>query len=498
MATSTGEKLEQIGAQDDYGQALGEGEITRILKTVQAAQFKKSETLVITEDTEFKPRSLVEIAFAAEGKRKEAEEAAEQKLKQQSSGADEGEPVSGSLDQAASVTVGEQESLPHTASQKDEISDQVADEISQETVQAQQHTEEAQKQRADEDEAIRLAADEEGYKRGFEAGLEAARTAEPTPEEAAFLEEKEKERQAVIDKFHKAITAISSPQAIDSSALEASINEAVVELASERAGQEITENPEAFLVRIKKLVEDIKIGTQQIEILLNPSDLAAIEGWMQDRPLPTGWQFSPDNMLANGDMHLKIGGIEISDKIHPDSDKKAETLGQNSEKINENLDYGSFNVSPEQNLDVDDQAQSDNQNAEDLSGVTADETPSIPVLEGFEPIETGDESLQSNNQNAEDLSGVAADETSSIPVLEGFEPIGAGDESLQSDNHHEEADPVSDANEEETADSNSSLQRAKVAKRPAFVPDASEEVELENDISSLPVLEGFEPIEGDE
>ena len=84
----------------------------------------------------------------------------------------------------------------------------------------------------------------------------------------------------------KQYTAIASPQAIDSSALEVAINEAVVELASERAGQAITENPEAFLVRIKKLVDDIKIGTQQVEILLNPSDLAAIEGWMQDRPLP--------------------------------------------------------------------------------------------------------------------------------------------------------------------------------------------------------------------
>ena len=80
MATSTGEKLEQMGAQDDYGQALGEGEITRILKTVQAAQFKKSETLATTKDKEFRPRSLVEIAFAAEGKRKQAEEEAKQKL----------------------------------------------------------------------------------------------------------------------------------------------------------------------------------------------------------------------------------------------------------------------------------------------------------------------------------------------------------------------------------------------------------------------------------
>ena len=54
MTTATGEKLGQTGVQDDYGQALAEGEITRLLKTVQAAQFKKSEKLATTENTEFK------------------------------------------------------------------------------------------------------------------------------------------------------------------------------------------------------------------------------------------------------------------------------------------------------------------------------------------------------------------------------------------------------------------------------------------------------------
>ena len=61
MTAATGEKRGQTGVQDDYGQALAEGEITRLLKTVQAAQFKKSEKLATTEDTEFKPRTLVEI-----------------------------------------------------------------------------------------------------------------------------------------------------------------------------------------------------------------------------------------------------------------------------------------------------------------------------------------------------------------------------------------------------------------------------------------------------
>ncbi|MGB1546415.1 MAG: hypothetical protein ACPHDJ_07650, partial [Candidatus Puniceispirillaceae bacterium] len=69
---------------------------------------------------------------------------------------------------------------------------------------------------------------------------------------------------------------------------------------------------------------------------------------------------------------------------------------------------------------------------------------------------------------------------SSIPVVEGFEPIETEDQQLQSD------------------DQNSSLQRAKVEKRPTFIPDSTEEVDLEDEVSSIPALEGFEPIEGDE
>ena len=61
------------------------------------------------------------------------------------------------------------------------------------------------------------------------------------------------------------------------------------------------------------------------------------------------------------------------------------------------------------------------------------------------------------------------------------------------------ADQDLEENEQlQSDDQNSSLQSAKVAKRPTFIPDSSEEVDLEDGISSIPVLEGFEPIKGDE
>ena len=293
---------------------------------------------------------------------------------------------------------------------------------------------------------------------------------------------------------------------------------------------------------------------------------------MQDRPVPKGWQLMPDETLANGDMYLKLGGMEISDKLRSGLDKKAELPGQNSEEINENLDYVQFDVSPNQDLEKDEQLQSDDQhtedsssvtagetssipalegfepvetedgpsesddqhkedssgvtagetssipvlegfepvetedgpsesddqNKEDSSGVTSGETSSIPVLEGFEPVETEDGPSESDDQNKEDSSGVISGETSSIPVLEGFEPVETEDGPSQSDDQNTQKPRVSDANEIETTEPESSLQRAKVVKRPCFYTESSEEVDLEDEISSLPVLEGFEPIEGDE
>ena len=112
MTAANPEKRAQPASQDDYGQALAEGEITRILKTVQAAKFTKSETLAATEDIEFKPRSLVEIAFAAEKKRTQAEKVArQQQAQQQSEQADGAAPDLDPADDSSSAALDDQAGL---------------------------------------------------------------------------------------------------------------------------------------------------------------------------------------------------------------------------------------------------------------------------------------------------------------------------------------------------------------------------------------------------
>ena len=344
MATATADRLEDTIAGDDYGQALGEGEITRILKTVQAAQFKKSETFT-AEDTAFKPRSLVEIAFAAEQKRQQEEQAA--RAAEQAAAAVAAEQAATTAAAAAAVEAGLSEHLPAgpadnvqpdstgpipqdvphqavPAQQTDaeaafEPAAAAAPDIEAELMQAkaQQAEEEARRQRELDDQALRQEAEEQGYKRGFEAGLEAARTAEPTAEELALQAEKEAEKQAIVAKFHDAIAALASPQALDSSALSKAINDAVLQLAAERAGQVIQENPEGFLRRIRQLVDRVKSASQQVEVFVNHADLDVLNKWMQDHTVPSGWQFTADAQLDHGDIRLLLGGIEITDILKP-------------------------------------------------------------------------------------------------------------------------------------------------------------------------------------
>ena len=392
MTTATADERAQRATPDEHGQALEEGEITRILKTVQAAQFKKSETLATTEDTIFKPRSLVEIAFSADQKRQQAEEAARQeKEKQGTARGNEAEIGSEKADNAGSSMPDNQTDLPSenqlVSAQEDGSVSVAPAEVSEKPTQVQQQSEEAAREkRAEEEQVIRIAAEEDGYKRGFEAGLEAARQTEPTPEELALVEEKEQQRQDIVAQFHDAISALASPEALDSVALEAAINQAVLELASERAGMVISDNPEGILARIRGLIDNIKAAAELVEIYMNPSDLASLENWLQYKSAPSGWTFSADAQLLSGDIRLRIGGIEVADQLNICSDKKAEPLKENSVGLAKHLSEEQFttedsDVVPVQKEDEAQDEQSEQGLDEQLGEELHDETEKSSRLE---------------------------------------------------------------------------------------------------------------------
>ena len=334
-------ELQKTAAED----GLADAEIARLLKSVQAAQFKKSESLVPETDDAFKPRSLVEIAFEAEKKRQEeaaqkaaqkaaiekaAQEAAEQAMAEASSqdgvaGQDGGIGQDGDIgqDSGAGQGLGENPNQTDAQSLSDTASlaggnTTFADQLQQEQAQ-EVAAEEARLQREAEDKALRAIADEEGYKRGFEAGLEAARSAKPTEEEKAIIAMREQERKDMIARLEAVIARAASADAVDVSALAPALEKAVLKLASERAGLAITENPEGVIQRIEALIEKVKSGANAITITLNPDDLTAVQAWRGAQNTHPNWDWRGDAGFASGDIRLKLDGIIVTDLLGVES-----------------------------------------------------------------------------------------------------------------------------------------------------------------------------------
>ena len=346
-------EMQKVAGED----GLADAEIARLLKSVQAAQFKRSEVIPADADNAFKPRSLVEIAFEAEKKRQEdaarqlamekaaqlAAQQAEQQVEQATENLSENLSDNGAENQTAAPHDAGQENPdigsvmpnPADAQEAGEITPPASQPaISPQAISLQQEAEQeaaaaqARQQREAEDASLRTQAEEEGYKRGFEAGLEAARSAEPTEEEKAHAAAKEQERLDIINRLEALIAATASADAVDVSELAPVLEQAVLRLASERAGLAINENPQGLVQRIENLVEKVKSGAQAISVTLNPEDLKAVDKWRPAASAHPAWIWRADASFASGDIQLKLDGITVTDLLGADTNIQ---LAENAE-----------------------------------------------------------------------------------------------------------------------------------------------------------------------
>ena len=337
-------EMQKVAGED----GLADAEIARLLKTVQAAQFKRSEVIPADADGSFKPRSLVEIAFEAEKKRQEdaarqlamekaaqlAAQQAEQQAEQAGEDASENLPDNGAANQTVAQPEADSENPDMGSAADNPTAVQDAGAISQPALSQQQEAEQeaavaqARQQREAEDASLRAQAEEDGYKRGFDAGLEAARSAEPTEEEKAHMAAKEQERLDIINRLEAVIAATASADAVDVSELAPVLEQAVLRLASERAGLAISENPQGLVQRIENLVEKVKSGAQSISVTLNPDDLKAVDRWRPAVSTHSAWVWRSDASLASGDIRLKLDGITVTDLLGADTNIQ---LAENAE-----------------------------------------------------------------------------------------------------------------------------------------------------------------------
>ena len=302
---------------------LEDAEIQRLVQLSIDASYQRSERVPVKTVEAFEPRSLVSIAMAAQ-RRRESElrtamaagavideaatdhaeadadpageagkEAAEQPNADEAGALDESHDIAGETTGDAESSEGESpEGEPSSTSQIDF-------------------------------EAGRAEGLEEGRRAGFEegkaTGMEEGRTA-GRAEASAQLER-------AVQAFESAAARLSELSAVDSDALAASINEAILRLASERAGQAIAEQPDSFADRIEALLATIRTVSGQPSIRLNPADLASIQPLADTREKLRHCNFVADESLAHGDLSVMVGTIGIDDIIVP-SEAAAEKTGE--------------------------------------------------------------------------------------------------------------------------------------------------------------------------
>ena len=298
---------------------LEDAEIQRLVALSNDASFQRSERVPVKSVEAFEPRSLVSIAMAAQRRR-------ESELRTAiAAGAtidDEGaNPEAAAADPAADPAGETDDNSGKQANPEAGADADGAD--AQAAVQAETAGDEAGEGESADDapsstsqvdfEAGRTEGLEEGRRVGFDEGqakgMEEGR--------AAGRAEASAQLERAVQAFEAATARLSELTAVDSDALATSINDAILRLASARAGRAIAEQPDSFADRIEALLATIRTVSGQPSIRLNPADLASIQPLADTRDKLRDCNFFADPSLANGDLSVMVGTIGIDDIIVP-------------------------------------------------------------------------------------------------------------------------------------------------------------------------------------
>ncbi len=319
-------KTEPLFDEDDIPAGkLDDAEIARLVSLSSKAAYSRTDNIPVKSKESFEPRTLVTIAMEAQ-RRREAD--------LQEAAASEAASTSTSDDAGAANTAAE--ATDHAAA-GDISPDIPADDIATDSAAAADVANDAPLQEtgnldatepepSEEEIAAASAAAElqaeyerglaEGLASGEEIGLKAGHNKGYEAGRAAGQAEATAQLETAIQGFEKATLALTSSPNLDLNALTAKIHDAILLLASERAGMAIAEVPEAFAGRIETILATIKQGADHPKIILNPDDFRALKPIIATREKLQNCGLEADEMLASGDVRLVIDGIGIEDELH--------------------------------------------------------------------------------------------------------------------------------------------------------------------------------------
>ncbi len=318
---------------------LEDAEIQRLVMLSQATEYQRSERVPVKAAGAFEPRSLVSIAMDAQRRRDEELRAA----------AASAEPAAMSVatadaavaaDGATTAKGGDARIIAESETGTfAETQDGVVNAASAETGDAaaadgsiNPDTENADADGSgteNQDEAVaEIAASKadfdagqaEGLEEGRKLGFEDGHAKGMAEGRAAGSAEASAQLERAIQAFETATASLKDLTEVDSKALSASIRAAILQLASARAGQVISDMPAAFVSRIEGMISRIRTVTGEPVIRLNSADLAAVAPLIETREKLLHCHFVADNELASGDLSVTVGNIGIDDFLLQDDE----------------------------------------------------------------------------------------------------------------------------------------------------------------------------------
>ncbi len=115
--------------------------------------------------------------------------------------------------------------------------------------------------------------------------------------------------------FLSGVAALTHAEAELIAGIGGAIETSVRQIASDRAGQAISDLPLPFIQRVEGLAAQVATGLSKTQVYMNAEDLAAIRPHVGDTPTLADARLIPDAGLQRGDLRLKAGEITLSDVI---------------------------------------------------------------------------------------------------------------------------------------------------------------------------------------
>ena len=341
---------------------LAESEVAHLLSTLQNAEFTRSETRNLQKDKSFKPRSLIEIASAAQARETEvklaravanhtsdmtdltdelADTVAQSTLKNLSNNDPD---VSTSENLSPDQSTLESTVFPLTANKiVDEESNNnkepettLASEAQAFDLQGTSHQGSEELTAAGDEQngqiSVGFETANEAFERGKAEGVIEGREAAIVEIKAAAELEARAELADKVSAFEEGLAALTKPQALQVETLAKSIQATILRLASERAGSQIDDMPEAFVNRIDALTCSIGKKINEGQVQLNSDDYALMVPFFPDTTLD--FVANPD--LKRGDIVLRFDGVELRDVAEKRTDNNY-TSEMNWEPVGEEI-----------------------------------------------------------------------------------------------------------------------------------------------------------------